>query len=136
MRIMGLDVGSKTIGVAVSDPFGWTAQGITTISRQGIEKDVQTLKKLIDEYEVIELLIGLPLNMNGSKGPSAEMAMDFGSLLAERFGIKVSYWDERLSTSAMQRVLIEGDISRQKRRQVIDKMASMYILQGFLDSKK
>lgn len=133
MRIIGLDVGARTVGVAISDPLGFTAQGLTTIRRSNIDNDLAALERLIAEYEVDTILVGLPLNMNGSAGPSVDMAREFGALLAERFDMPVIYRDERLSTVAAQRILLEGDVSRKKRRQVIDKMAAVFVLQGYLD---
>jgi len=133
MRILGLDVGEKTIGVALSDPMGWTAQGITTIRRAGMTADLQTLINLIKEYEVEEVLIGLPLNMDGSHGPSAAKAQKLGDALGQACSCKIIYRDERLSTVAAQRTLLEGDVSRQGRKKVIDKMAAVFILQGYLD---
>ena len=136
MRVMGLDVGERSIGVALSDPLGWTAQGLTTVWRGGWEKDRAALGKIIGEYQVERILIGLPLNMNGSKGPSALAAEELGRAAGEAFGLEVLYWDERLSTKAVERLLISGDVSRKKRRQVVDKLAAAYILQGYLDSLK
>jgi putative Holliday junction resolvase len=138
MRILGLDVGSKTIGVAVSDPLGWTAQGLTTVRRCGQDKDYATICQYIRDYEAAEVLIGLPLNMNGSYGPSAEATEQFGKKLkraAEAAGLKITLImrDERLSTVAARRALLEGDVSRHGRKQVIDKMAAVFILQGYLD---
>ena len=138
MRILGLDVGSKTIGLAVSDPLGWTAQGITTVRRRNLDNDLSAICRYISDYEATEVLIGLPLNMNGSHGPSAEAAEQFGKKLqqaAQKAGlaINVTMRDERLSTVAAQRVLLEGNVSRRDRKQVIDKMAAMLILQGHLD---
>ena len=136
MRIIGLDVGTKTIGIAVSDPFGWTAQGITTLMRKSMTDDIAALRKLTAEYEAEQILIGLPLNMNGTRGPSAENAERLGSELEKSLGLPVLYQDERLSTAAMQKVLISGDVSRGKRKQVIDKLAAVYILQGYLDKQR
>lgn len=133
MRIIGLDVGTKTIGVAVSDPFGWTAQGVTTIRRTNMEKDVQEVLAYVRQYEVEEIMLGMPLNMNGTRGPSAENAEALGNALAEVWQGKISYRDERLSTVAAERYLIEGDVSRKNRKGVIDKMAAVFILQGYLD---
>lgn len=133
MRILGLDVGEKTIGVALSDPMGWTAQGITTIRRTGMTADVQALLDLINEYEVEEVLIGLPLNMDGSRGPSAAKARKLGDALGQLCPCKITYRDERLSTVAAQKTLLEGDVSRRGRKKVIDKMAAVFILQGYLD---
>ncbi|MDO4733555.1 MAG: Holliday junction resolvase RuvX [Bacillota bacterium] len=133
MRILGLDVGTKTIGIAVSDPLGLTAQSLCTLRRSTLEEDLEALRKIIEEYEVEELMVGLPLNMNGTAGPSVDMAREFGQACAEAFGLKLSYRDERLSTVAAERVLLEGDASRKKRKQVIDKLAAAYVLQGYLD---
>lgn len=133
MRIIGLDVGSKTIGVAVSDPLGWTAQGVTTVRRREPQWDAAQIKGYIEEYEAEQVMIGLPLNMNGSEGPSAEMAREFGRELAAAVDIPIVFRDERLSTMAAERFLLEGDLSRKKRKQVIDKMAAVFVLQGYLD---
>lgn len=133
MRILGLDVGTKTIGVAISDPLGLTAQGICTIRRTELNKDLEALGDIIDTYAVEEIMIGLPLNMNGTAGPSVEMARSLGNACLERFALKTTYRDERYSTMAAERLLLEGDVSRKKRKQVIDKMAAVYVLQGYLD---
>ena len=133
MRVIGLDVGTKTIGVAVSDAMGWTAQGVTTVRRTDQERDVDEIKRYIDEFEAEQVMIGLPLNMNGSEGPSAAMAREFGDQLAQAVSIPIIYRDERLSTMAAERYLLEGDVSRKKRKQVIDKMAAVFVLQGYLD---
>lgn len=133
MRIIGLDVGSKTIGVAVSDIMGWTAQGVVTVKRRDPEWDVAEIKRYIDDLEAEQVMIGLPLNMNGSEGPSVEMVRQFGSQLAEKTTVPIVYRDERLSTMAAERYLLEGDISRKKRKKVIDKMAAVFVLQGYLD---
>ena len=133
MRIMGLDVGTRTIGVAVSDPLGFTAQGVTTIRRTSIDRDMQELAELVREYEVEKILIGLPLNMNGTAGPSVDMAKELGAEVEARIGLPIIYRDERCSTVAAGRTLLEGDVSRKKRKQVIDKMAAVFVLQGYLD---
>ncbi len=133
MRIIGLDVGTKTIGVAVSDPLGFTAQGVTTIRRTKLELDLAALEKIIKEYAAEEIMVGLPLNMNSTEGPSAIMAREFGELVKDRFALPVTYRDERLSTMAATRILLDGDVSRKKRKTVIDKMAAVYVLQGYLD---
>ncbi|HZW82016.1 MAG TPA: Holliday junction resolvase RuvX [Candidatus Deferrimicrobium sp.] len=130
---MGLDYGDRTIGVAISDLMGWTAQGIETIRRSKGELD--RLKELITQYEVEEIVVGLPKNMDGSLGPRAQMSLEFVQLLTEVTGLPVHSWDERLTTVAAQRTLIEADVSRAKRKLVIDKMAAMLILQGYLDRK-
>lgn len=135
-RTMGLDVGDKTIGVALSDPFGWTAQGLETIRRIGIKKDLQRLEEIIKEYEVNKVVVGLPKNMNGTIGPQAEKVLEFNEKFGKRFNdIEIIKWDERLTTVAAEKSLIAADVSRKKRKEVIDKMAAVYILQGYLDSK-
>ena len=133
MRIIGLDVGTKTIGVAVSDIMGWTAQGITTVKRSDPDSDVIEIKKLIEEFEAEQVMIGLPLNMNGSAGPSVDMVRQFGDQLEAEINIPIVYRDERMSTMAAERYLLEGDVSRKKRKKVIDKMAAVFVLQGYLD---
>ncbi|NMA14178.1 MAG: Holliday junction resolvase RuvX [Clostridia bacterium] len=134
MRLMGLDVGERTIGVAVSDPFGWTAQGITTIRRaETIDNDLKQLKDLVMKYQVTQIVVGLPKNMNGTLGPAAERCQNMADILRESTGLPVILWDERLSTMAAERALLEGNISRKKRKRVIDKMAAVIILQGYLD---
>ncbi|TGE34182.1 Holliday junction resolvase RuvX [Desulfosporosinus sp. Sb-LF] len=134
MRIMGLDFGSKTIGVAVSDSLFWTAQGVKTIRRS--KKEIDELRELIREYEVMEIVIGYPKNMNGTLGPRCESTDEFAELLRSEFGLPVELWDERLSTVAAQRTLLEADVSRAKRKLVIDKMAAVFILQGYLDRRQ
>lgn len=133
MRILGLDVGSKTIGVAVSDPLGFTAQGLTTIKRTNKEKDIEEVKKFCDEYNVEVIVIGLPKNMNGTIGPSGEITMAFGELIKEKLNIEIKFWDERLTTVAAHKAMLEADLSRNKRKKIVDKIASTYILQGYLD---
>ena len=134
MRLMGLDVGSATIGVSVSDPFGWTAQGVETIRHKSREEDFRRLSKLVSQYGVETFVIGMPLNMNGTKGMRAERTEEFAAELAEAFpNISQVFWDERLTTVMAQKELIAADVSRKKRKQVIDKMAAVAILQGYLD---
>lgn len=134
MRIMGLDFGSKTIGVAMSDALFWTAQGVKTIRRS--KKEIDELRNLIREYEVMEIVMGYPKNMNGTLGPRCALTEEFAKVLRSEFGLEVKLWDERLSTVAAQRTLIEADVSRSKRKNVIDKMAAVFILQGYLDSRQ
>lgn len=134
-RIMGLDVGDKTIGVAVSDPLGIMAQGITTIRRIGLKKDLEALESIIDEYNVNKIVVGLPKNMNNSIGPQGKKVLKFVNKLENKFKIDVILQDERLTTVSAERVLIEGDMSRKKRKEVIDKVAATYILQSYLDKK-
>lgn len=133
MRIMGLDFGSKTIGVAMSDALFLTAQGVKTIRRSNAE--IEELRKLIQEFEVEEIVIGYPKNMNGTLGPRCALTDEFVERLRAEFGLPVELWDERLSTVAAQRTLLEADVSRGKRKQVIDKMAAVFILQGYLDRR-
>ncbi|MFD1781190.1 Holliday junction resolvase RuvX [Fredinandcohnia salidurans] len=137
MRILGLDVGSKTVGVAVSDEMGWTAQGIETIkiNEERQQFGLERLGEIIKEYEVESVVIGLPKNMNGTIGPRGEASQYYADIVQEKFGLPVVLWDERLSTVAAERVLLSADVSRKKRKQVIDKMAAVMILQGYLDSK-
>lgn len=133
MRIMSLDVGSRTIGIACSDALLMTAQGIETIRRTSLEKDFNRLQELISEYEVHELVVGMPKNMNGTKGERAEKTEEFVAIMKEVIDLPVTYWDERLSTVMAERQLIAADVSRKKRKSVIDKMAAVVILQGYLD---
>jgi putative Holliday junction resolvase len=135
MRILALDVGDKTIGVAASDLLLLTAQGIEVIRRTSLARDLIRLGEIINEYEVGTIIIGLPKNMNGSIGPRGESMQEFANQVAESFPqMKVHLWDERLSTVGAQRALIAADVSRAKRKKVIDKMAAVFILQGYLDS--
>ncbi len=138
MRTMGLDVGSKTIGVAISDALGWTAQGIETvkIDEAAEEYGFDRLGELIKQYEVTEVVVGYPKNMNNTIGPRAEASEKFAALLKEAYAIPVVLWDERLTTSAAEKMLISADVSRKNRKKVIDKMAAVMILQGYLDFKK
>ncbi|MDN7226915.1 Holliday junction resolvase RuvX [Planococcus liqunii] len=138
MRIMGLDVGSKTIGVAISDALGWTAQGIETVKINEAVEDFGfgRLGELIKQYEVSQIVVGYPKNMNNSIGPRAEASEKFAALLEEAYAIPVVLWDERLTTMAAEKMLISADVSRKNRKKVIDKMAAVMILQGYLDFKK
>ena len=133
MRIMALDVGSRTIGIACSDALLMTAQGIETIRRTSLENDFNRLRELISEYEVHELVVGMPKNMNGTKGERAEKTEEFVEKMKAVIDLSVTFWDERLSTVMAERQLIAADVSRKKRKGVIDKMAAVVILQGYLD---
>ena len=133
MRIMSLDVGSRTIGVACSDALLMTAQGIETVRRTSLEKDFNRLKEIIAEYEVHEIVVGMPKNMNGTKGERAEKTEEFVEKMKEVIDLPVAFWDERLSTVMAERQLIAADVSRKKRKSVIEKMAAVLILQGYLD---
>jgi putative Holliday junction resolvase len=131
---MGLDFGSRTIGVAISDPFLWTAQGLKTIKRS--KNEFVELAEIIREYEVVEIVLGYPKNMNGTIGERAELTKRFGEKLVEKFSLPVIYWDERLSTVGAEHSLLEADLSRKKRKGLIDKMAAVFILQGYLDRRQ
>mgnify|MGYP000900619776 CR=1 FL=1 len=135
MRVMGLDVGENTIGVAVSDPLGITAQGVTVIRRRGIKSDLAEIGKLAREYEVSKFVVGMPRRTDGSFGPEAEKVRAFGRKLEGELRLPVEYWDERFSTAAAERILLEGDVSRARRKQVIDKLAAVVILQAYLDGQ-
>lgn len=137
MRIMGLDYGSKTVGVAISDPLGITAQGIETICRKDENKLRRTcarIEELIREYEVERIVLGLPKHMNNDIGERAERSMEFGKMLERRTGLEVVMWDERLTTVEAERTLIENHIRRENRKKYIDKIAAVFILQGYLNS--
>lgn len=135
-RIMGLDIGNNTIGVAVSDLMGITAQGITTIKRESKKKDIEAIKTIIKDNNVNLIVSGLPKNMNGTVGPQAEKVMKFCDLIREETGLEIEYWDERLTTVSAEKMLISGDVSRKNRKKVIDKLAAVLILQNYLDFKK
>lgn len=134
MRILGIDVGDKTIGVAVSDPLGFTAQGITTIHRKDENKDLDELKNICNEYNVETIVCGLPKNMNGTIGEQGEKVLKFCELLKKNIDIPIKMWDERLTTVAAQKAMLEANLSREKRKKIVDKIAATYILQGYLDS--
>jgi putative Holliday junction resolvase len=137
VRVLGLDLGDNTIGVAVSDASSTIAQGITTIKRKNFEEDVKAIEDLVKKYGVQKIVVGLPKNMNGSIGTQGEKAINFGEKLKEKLKIPVVFWDERLTTLQAERFLIEGaDMSRGKRKKVIDKLAATLILQSYLDSQK
>jgi len=135
MRIIALDVGDKTIGIAVSDELCITAQGVEVIRRTTLDRDFSRLAELVEQYNIENFLIGLPKNMNGTIGPRGELVQKFAEQIAEKFpDKKIVLWDERLSTVAAEKALIAADVTRAKRRKVIDKMAAVFILQGYLDS--
>lgn len=134
MRTMGLDVGDATIGVAASDELGMMAHGITTIRRTKIEKDLDSLKNIINDKNIKRIVVGLPKNMNNTIGPRGQISIDFAELLKEKFPeLVIEMWDERLTTVAATRVLLEADMSRKKRKTVVDKLAAVLILQNYLD---
>lgn len=132
---MGLDVGTKTVGVAVADELGFTAQPITVIRRSNLKADLSELIRLAQDREVDRFVIGLPLNMDGSEGPRAQATRKFGDALAKASNLTIIYQDERLTTVAAERSLLEADVSRSKRREVIDQVAASLILQGWLDAQ-
>ena len=136
MRLMGLDVGDKRIGVALSDEGALIASPRETLERKGNRKDIAHLLELAAREDVSEILIGMPLSLDGSAGPQAEKVSRFVEALKAETEIKVTTWDERLSTVAAERVLIEGDMSRAKRKKTIDRVAAAVILQGYLDSRQ
>ena len=137
MRIMGLDYGSKTVGVAMSDPLGITAQAVETIWRKDenkLRKTCARIEELISEYEVERIVLGLPKHMNNDLGERAEKALAFGEMVKRRTGLEVVMWDERLTTVEAERTLIENNVRRENRKQYIDTIAAVFILQGYLDS--
>lgn len=144
MRIMGLDVGDRTIGVAISDSLLITAQGKETIFRQSLKQDIDRLVELINEYEVTKIVAGMPYNMNGSVGPQGEKTKQFMDKLEKKLiysdrikgKIEIEFWDERMTTLSATRMLIEADMRRDKRKEVVDKLAATLILQGYLDRNR
>ena len=137
IRIMGLDFGSKTVGVAVSDPLGITAQGIEIVRRTSenkLRKTLARIEALVAEYQVTEFVLGLPKNMNNTSGERVEKTMEFKAMLERRTGLPVHMWDERLTTVAADRTLIEAGVRRENRKEYVDRLAAVYILLGYLDS--
>ncbi|AIC93992.1 Holliday junction resolvase RuvX [Shouchella lehensis] len=137
MKILGLDVGTKTIGIAISDAFGWTAQGLKTIRRNESNEaeDFKQIVSLIEEHAVQTVVVGYPKNMDGTIGASGQRSEQFVAQLSEYVAIHTELWDERLTTMAAERVLVDADVSRKKRKKVIDQMAARLILQGYLDRR-
>ena len=137
MRVLGLDYGSKTVGVAVSDPLGLTAQGVETVWRKQENKLRRTLariEEIISEYQVTEIVLGYPKNMNNTVGERAEKSLEFKEMLEKRTGLPVIMWDERLTTMAADRTLEETGVLKEDRKQYLDQVAAVFILQGYLDS--
>jgi putative Holliday junction resolvase len=132
-KLLGLDLGTKTIGVAVSDGLRYTATPLETIARTKFTADAARLLELVTENAAVAFVLGLPLNMDGSEGPRVQSTRAFARNLAQKTDLPILFWDERLSTSAVARMLIEADTRRDKRAEVVDKLAASYILQGFLD---
>jgi len=136
MRIMGLDVGTRTVGIAISDELGITAQGFKTLRRKSMEDDFKEITAIINQFEISKIVVGLPKNMNGTLGSQAETVLKWVEILKDRIQVPVVTWDERLSTVGASRVLLEADLSRRKRKKVIDKLAAVLILQGYLDQSR
>src|SRR4030067_1786501 len=132
MRIMSMDIGSRTIGVAISDELGITAQGLKTIKRRSMEEDLKEISMIIAEFKIDKIVVGLPIKMDGTIGKQAEMVFQWIKTLKEKVSLPVETWDERLSTVEASKVLLEADLSRKKRKRVIDKLAAVLILQGYL----
>ena len=138
MRIMGLDFGSKTVGVAVSDPLYITAQGVEIIRREQenkLRKTLARIEELVKEYEVEEIVLGLPKNMNNSIGERAEKTLEFKAMLERRIGLNVVMWDERLTTVAADKTMMKAGVRRENRKKYVDQIAATFILQGYLDSR-
>ncbi len=132
-KILGLDLGTKTIGVAVSDGMRYSASPLETIKRTKFTQDAERIIELIAENQAVALVLGLPLNMDGSEGPRVQSTRAFARNLAAKISLPIAFWDERLSTSAVTRMMIEADLRRDRRAEVVDKLAASYILQGALD---
>ena len=130
---MGLDIGTRTIGIAISDELGITAQGLKTLRRKSMEEDFKEIAAIIRQFEIERIIVGLPQNMDGTLGRQAEKVLRWMEALKDKIEIPVATWDERLSTVSASRVLLEADLSRRKRKKVIDKVAAVLILQGYLD---
>ncbi|SEF81139.1 putative holliday junction resolvase [Caloramator fervidus] len=136
MRVLGLDVGEKRIGIAISDPLGWTAQSLKTLERRNIKSDIEEIIKIIEQHKVEKLVVGLPKNMNGTIGESGQKVMNFCNKLLEKINIEIIYEDERLTTMAAEKILIDADISRKKRKGIVDALAATFILQTYLDRNR
>ena len=134
-RILGLDVGDKRIGVAISDELGLTAQPVMTLERQSLEKDCATLDDLIKKYEISKIVVGIPRSLSMKITPQTQKVLDLVEIFKKKWPLPIEEWDEWYSTKSAQAVLIEADMSRKKRKQVIDKLAAVLILQGYLDSQ-
>lgn len=135
-RVLGLDVGSKTIGMAVSDPLGITAQGLTTLRRRNKRVDFQQLQSVILKYEVQEIVVGYPLRMTGAEGTQSEKMKLFADDLRKRFGLPVHLWDERLSSAEANRVLRDSEMSIKRRGEVVDRLAAVLILQNWMEARR
>ena len=133
---MGLDVGTHTIGIAISDELGITAQGLKTLKRKSMEEDFKEIAAIIRQFEIEKIIVGLPKNMDGTLGKQAEKVLKWMEALKDKIQSSVATWDERLSTVGASKVLLEADLSRRKRKRVIDKVAAVLILQGYLDQSR
>lgn len=133
---MGLDIGSRTIGVAISDELGITAQGLKTIERKSFETDLRELNGIIRQFEIKKIVVGLPKNMDGTLGKQAAIVFKWIKSIQQRLALPIVTWDERLSTVGASKILLEADLSRKRRREVIDKIAAVLILQGYLDQMR
>ncbi|MCI0453688.1 MAG: Holliday junction resolvase RuvX [Candidatus Dadabacteria bacterium] len=136
MRILALDIGTKTIGVAVSDELGIAAHGVTTIKRTDLKRDLEALRRIIGQYNPSEVLVGVPYNDDGTVNKRGEGILKFAEEIKNAFSLPVEYWDESFSTADAEKMLIEADLSRKKRKKVIDKMAAAFILEGYLEKKR
>lgn len=133
MRILGIDYGDKRIGLSVCDELGLTAQGLATIVRKDMERDIEAIAEYIREYNIEKIVIGYPVMLDGTEGIQCEKVNNFADIIGSRFSLSVIKWDESLSTKEAERILIEADMSRKKRKRVVDKLAAIIILQGYLD---
>lgn len=136
MRILALDVGTKTIGVAISDELGIAAHGVTTIKRVGVKRDIEALGRIINQYNPSEILVGVPYNIDGTVGKRGQDILKFAEKIKKALSLPVEFWDESFSTVDAEKMLIEADLSRRKRKKVIDKMAAVFILEGYLERKR
>jgi putative Holliday junction resolvase len=136
VRTMGLDIGTRTIGVAISDELGIAAQGLKTIRRKSMEEDLKEIVAIIHQFEIDKIVVGLPKRMDGTLGREAETILQCVKVLRDKIKVRVETWDERLSTVGASKVLLEADLSRRKRKKVIDKLAAVLILQGYLDKSR
>ena len=134
-RVLAVDLGEKNVGLAISDQLGWTAQGLPNLNYQNNQQAIAEIARLTKEYDVVEVVVGMPVNMNGSLGKQARRASKFAEELGTRLKLPVRIWDERLTTMQAQRLLLQASLSRKKRRSKIDRLAAQLILQSYLDSR-
>jgi len=136
MRILALDVGTKRIGVAISDELGITAQHKEAIQRTNLPEDFKKIKEIIEAFQIGEIIVGYPISLDGSEGPQAKYVLEFVEKLKMEFSIPIGLWDERLSSVAVNKLMLEGDLTRKKRKKRIDSLSAQWILQGYLESKR